>query len=104
MARKIYISGPITGYDREERKRTFAAAAKHYEDLGYKAVNPMEGEEEGLEWEDYMRRDIEKLCKCDAIAMLPGWEDSKGARLEYEVAMALGMWYEECAIEEGGEG
>lgn len=100
---KVYISGPITGYDYEERKRVFAEAQRALEKEGYEVVNPMEDEPEGLEWSDYMRRDLKMLLECDGIALLPGWEKSKGARLEYELALALGMWYKECDIEEGGE-
>jgi hypothetical protein len=41
-------------------------------------------------WEDYMRYDIKLICECDAIVMLPGWEGSKGANIEYQVAKAIG--------------
>lgn len=47
--------------------------------------------EPSKEWADYMRECIPALLTCDAISMLPGWEKSKGASLEYEVAKALDM-------------
>jgi len=40
---------------------------------------------------DYMRRDIQAILDSQAIAMLPGWRQSEGARLEHHVAVALGM-------------
>lgn len=101
--KKMYISGPITGYETEERIEAFAAASARAEAMGYKAVNPMKDQPEGWSWEEYMRRDIEKLCKCDAIVMMRGWEHSRGAMLELEIAKALEMevFY---MVEEGVEG
>lgn len=103
MTTKIYLSGPITGYDMEERRKTFDAAAALIADMGMKAVNPMDGYVEGMDWEECMREDIAKLVRCDGIAMLPGWEDSKGARLEFDIAMALGMGYIQINAEGGAE-
>lgn len=99
--KKIYISGPITGYGIEERRKTFGDAAALIADMGMKAVNPMDKIEEGKDWEEYMREDIAKLVRCDGIAMLPGWENSKGARLEFDIAMALGMGYIQINAEGG---
>jgi hypothetical protein len=42
-------------------------------------------------WSAYMRLDITMLCECDSIYMLPGWENSKGAKLEKMIADSLGM-------------
>jgi hypothetical protein len=77
----------------------FHAAAAELRAAGYEVVNPAElDESEPITnpdgpgaWERYMRRDIPHLCKCDALALLPGWEQSKGARLERSIATALTM-------------
>lgn len=99
MKKKIYLSGPITGTaDYRER---FAKAEKAFADK-YEVVNPVtigEGlqklrRELGApepEWEDYMKPCIQALVGCDAIVMLEGWENSKGARLEQMIADILGM-------------
>ncbi len=35
-----------------------------------------------LDWQDYMNGDLEMIERVDALVMLPGWEDSKGAVME----------------------
>ena len=42
-------------------------------------------------WEEYMRADLRALVGCEAIALLPGWEQSRGARTEVSIAAELGM-------------
>lgn len=39
---------------------------------------------------EMFKRDLTAVCDCDAIALLPGWERSKGANMELSVARALG--------------
>jgi hypothetical protein len=49
----------------------------------------------GASWADYMRPNIKALVDCDAILMLPGWESSDVAKLEYHIADKLGLvsWF-----------
>lgn len=37
------------------------------------------------------RRDFAAILTCDAIALLPNWEESGGARAELEVAQRIGL-------------
>ena len=39
----------------------------------------------------HIKRDVEALLECDAIYMLPGWKNSKGAVAEVAVADWLGL-------------
>jgi len=41
--------------------------------------------------EEIMRRDINALLACDAIYMLPGWENSAGAKAELHLARWAGL-------------
>lgn len=85
---KIYISGPMTGI-KDYNFPAFNAAEKAL--LGY-GVNPAKnGLPLGLPWSTYLRADLKVLLECDAMLQLPGWMDSRGARLECSVADALGM-------------
>jgi hypothetical protein len=38
-----------------------------------------------------MRMAIAQLVQCDEIHMLRGWKESKGAKLEHEIAQQLGL-------------
>lgn len=92
MKKKIYISGAIAHHDLQERKKTFDMA-EHYLDLkGYEPVNPFNnGLPADAHWRDHMRADIALLLQCDCIFMLQGWELSKGAKLELDVASSCGI-------------
>ena len=93
MTRIIYISGPITGMI-EDNRPAFAAMAAQLRADGHTVINPHELFREvfrPLTWEDYMRADLTALLTCTHLVLLPGWEQSRGARLEKYVAEHLGM-------------
>ena len=101
---KIYISGPMTGLPALNFP-AFHAAAAELRAAGLDVVNPAEiCPDHTMAWADCMRADIVALMECDAIAMLPGWMDSKGARLERHIAVELGMavHYDLQALVEAG--
>lgn len=89
---KLYISGPITG--KEDLNR---ANFEETEDLllqkGFSPVNPhkLPMDIPSQSWENYMRRDLKSLCDCDGIVMLDGWQKSRGAKLEFMLALELGL-------------
>lgn len=105
MKQKIYISGAIAHHDIEERRAAFEAVANYCEYCGFEAVNPFEnefhkrGQGEIAHWRDHMRVDLKMLLECDAICMMDGWEESKGAKLELDVASTCGLTvYYESAV------
>lgn len=90
---KVYISGPISSLKYEVAKSRFARGAEFATSMGFKAINPMTFGEVDAEkpWEQYMREDIKVLLECDAIMMLEGWRDSRGAKIEKFVAEQMGI-------------
>ena len=42
-------------------------------------------------YEDYIAGDLKMVARCDAIFMLPGWEESKGAQIEHDYAKEQGI-------------
>lgn len=90
----LYVAGPMTGlpgfnYD------AFNSAADDLRDHGYSVENPAETDDDdclddgGPTWDWYMRQALVMVLRADGIAVLPGWECSRGARLEVDVAHAL---------------
>ena len=94
----IYISGPMTGLP-DFNYPAFHAAARALREAGYTVVNPAEnGLPADAPWSDHMREDIRQMMDCDGVAVLPGWQVSKGAKLETMVATAIGMRVRSLAL------
>ena len=89
--KRIYIAGPMTGLP-DLNFPAFNRAAAILRAAGYEAINPAEiNPDPTAGWEACMRADIAELVKCDGVALLPGWERSRGASLEAHIAHSLGM-------------
>lgn len=84
---KIYISGPMTGYP----DNNYPAFEYALQQFAGDAISPHNIHEDAtdLSWAGYMRRDIAAMMKCDSIVMLAGWERSRGAHLEHDLAVSL---------------
>lgn len=94
---RVYVAGPMSGKPQLNFPAFDEVAAK-IRSLGYVPINPADFDRvmwpEGVpDAEDYYARqlkiDLLLVETCDAIVMLPGWESSKGARLEHAWAQAL---------------
>jgi hypothetical protein len=91
MTLKAYISGPMTGRP-ELNFPAFHAAAAALRAQGFDVVNPAElNTDPKAGWHACMRQDIKALCDCNLLVLLPGWEDSKGAHIELNLAHRLGL-------------
>lgn len=88
---KIYISGKITGKDYEKAKEQFQKAEDVLTFQGYEVINPIKYNDTSMTWNECMRNCISLLMLCDAIYMLEGWRESRGARLEHFIALHLKM-------------
>lgn len=107
---RLYLAGPISGMP-DHNKPAFRRAAEQLRAAGYDVLSPIElGRLPGDDFRDtaedaneqlwgaYLRRDLLALLDAEgvgrgvtAVAVLPGWEGSRGAALEVHVARELGM-------------
>lgn len=109
---KIYLAGPMRGYEnfnfpafdyaaaklREQGHFVFSPADKDREVMGEEVfINPTGDEDKLAKISGYTIRialghDLAWICKeADAVALLPGWEASTGATAERAAAVALGL-------------
>lgn len=93
----VYLSGPMTGLV-DYNYPAFHTARDALRAAGYDVISPARGMVEGWNWSDYMRRGLRDVCDADVVAVLPGWEQSKGAQLEVLCAQALGMRVEPLEV------
>lgn len=85
---KCYISGAIT--NDPDYKTKFSEAERKLRKMGYDCFNPVSVPVQ-KDWESYMRIDLQHLLDCDYIYRIEGWQKSRGARLENQIAEELGM-------------
>lgn len=112
---KVYVAGPMAGFP-DKNKAAFQFARDMLENLHglpeANISNPWEVppyDHEGDECPNgqrkvelhgypdkhaagcYYRTDLFEMLQCQAVVLLPGWENSVGARLEMQVATACGL-------------
>jgi hypothetical protein len=87
---KVYIAGKITG--NPNFKEQFKNAELGLRLKGHKVLNPADtvARIDGLKHEEYLHICLAMIDVADAVALLPNWKDSKGAREEREYAMKKG--------------
>lgn len=98
---KLYLAGPMRGLP-EFNFPAFKEARERLREGGHDVWCPAEHDarEDGfdgsgqpitLDYRHYMRRDLPAVLDSDAVAVLPGWERSKGARMEVDTARGCGI-------------
>lgn len=89
--RVLYLAGPMSGLP-ELNYPAFHAAAAVLRGRGFTVLNPAENPAPDCgTWRGYMRMALRQLAQADWVAMLPRWERSRGARIEYRLARELGL-------------
>ena len=89
--KRVYIAGPMTGLP-EFNYPAFNRAADALCAKGYHVENPAANPVPPCgTWKGYMRMAITQLVTCDTVVLLPGWSDSKGAKVEHQLALDLDL-------------
>lgn len=84
----IYVIGPITGMDNQNRE-AFDSARARLEEAGYHALTPFDIIEPGTKWLHSIVTSLYVLEGVDGVASLEGSVASPGASIEAIAAMRL---------------
>lgn len=88
---RIYIAGPMSGLP-DFNYPAFNQAEQRLLALGYEVENPANNPDPLCgTWLGYMRLALRQISTVDALVMLPGWKNSRGARVEKTLADGLGL-------------
>lgn len=88
---KIFISGKVSGMGYNWACLYFQRAETYlHNSLGVEIVNPTKLCNSNWRWLHCMVVCLWNLYKCDAIAMIPNWKYSCGAKIEFHFARLLG--------------
>ncbi len=98
--RRIYVAGPMTGVAQWNRP-AFVKAAERLREIGWEVTSPVEiadafGSQKTIVTtpgllDTVIDEELAQLTKCDAIYLLTGWENSRGAKTELLLALEKGM-------------
>lgn len=100
---RIYLIGPITGME-DGNRPAFERAKAELNEAGHLARTPFDvvpqDDEHSKLWEFCMKHSLRHILKewdyeneppAFKVGLLPGWESSEGASIEYELASSLGI-------------
>jgi hypothetical protein len=86
-----YVAGPMSGLP-ESNYPAFLDAARRLREVGYLIECPAENPAPPCgTWLGYMRMSLRQISRVDGMVMLPGWIWSRGARIEWLLAVLLGL-------------
>lgn len=93
MVKTVYISGPISGYNINDRIKAFDEVERKLLNEGFSVINPIRenGYDPNKSYGQYMRDDLKLLLDCDSIYMMPEWTNSKGCHTEDLVALTCNI-------------
>jgi hypothetical protein len=74
-----------------DNRDEFARVCALLHTQGYAAIKPHHFINSGTAWPAAMRASISRMLDCEGVAMLDGWENSKGASLEHYIAEQVGL-------------
>lgn len=95
---KIMISQPMGYKSPEGIRREREGLVKTLQEQGHYVVDTIFTEEAPKNCDVamyYLAKSIEAMSNVDAVVFMPGWENARGCKIEYEVARKYGKFIKE---------
>lgn len=106
MKDRIYIAGKVTGEPLAAVTAKFGHAQMQLEMAGHRVINPLAvtaaacqdagndpkaGQWLKMDWQTAMKLTVAAMMTCDRVYMLADWRYSRGATIEHDLALKIGL-------------
>lgn len=89
---KLMISQPMRGKTNEQIMEERTQVIKMLEAEGHKVINTFFDLSEEKTPVHYLAKSIEAIADVDGVVFMPGWQQARGCRIEYQVATEYGKF------------
>ena len=88
---KLMISQPMRNKSNNQIRKERESLVLELEKEGYEIIDTIFSDETPKNCDEalyYLLKSIEAMSKVDGVVFMNGWEDARGCRIEYEVALS----------------
>ena len=92
---KIMISQPMREKTTEQIEAERKQLVEELEKQGYEVVNTIFADETPKDCDTalfYLSKSVEAIGKVDGVVFMPGWNEARGCRIEYQIAYEYGKF------------
>lgn len=96
---KLMISQPMRGKTEEQIREERAELIKQLESEGYEVVDTIFADETPKDSDAalyYLSKSIEAMSKVDGLVFMPGWQEARGCRIEFQIALEYGKFIKQA--------
>lgn len=91
---KLMISQPMRGKTNKQIREERAEIVKRLQEEGHEIVDTVfdiapKGRDEAIY---FLSKSIEFIAQVDGVVFMPGWQQARGCRIEYQVAAEYGKF------------
>ena len=92
---KIMISQPMRGKTNEQIREERVELVRRLQEEGHEVIDTVLDISENKSPIYYLSKSIELLDKADGVVFMKGWQEARGCRIEYTIAVEYGKFVKE---------